>query len=73
MIDIRYFLARQKTTQRAAPAKPPSQKEAPASSPTQPVISAGAGLRYLGLPDAPPPYEVAFDLTKQNDLEGCES
>lgn len=74
MIDIRYFLDRQKTEQKAdATDAPPQPKEAPASSPARQVISPWAGLRYLGLPDEPLPDEPAFDLTKQNHLEGCGS
>ena len=72
MIDIRYFLARQKTAQKAA-VESTQQKQAPASSPAQKVISARAGLRYLGFPDEPLPNEPAYDFTKQNYLEGCES
>jgi len=72
MIDIRYFLDRQKTAQKAA-AESTQSKQAPASSPARPVISARAGLKYLGFPDEPLPHEPAYDFTKQNYLEGCES
>jgi hypothetical protein len=72
MIDIRYFLARQKTAQKG-PVGSPQQKQAPASSTARPVISAWPGLRYLGFPDEPLPNEPAYDFTQQNHPGGCES
>jgi hypothetical protein len=70
MIDIRYFLARQKNAQDAA-AEPPSSKKLPCAQ-TRQVIPAWAGLTYSGPPDEPLPDKPAFDLTKQKYLEGCE-
>jgi hypothetical protein len=71
MIDIRYFLARQKTAQKAA-VESTQQKQAPASSPARKVISAQAGLRYMGFPDELLLNEPAYDFSNQNSLEGCE-
>ena len=71
MIDIRYFLDRQKAAQKAAVESTP-QKQEPASSPARQVISARAGLKYLGFPDEPLPNDPAY-VTKQDYLEGCES